>query len=104
MTYDEIRAAQLRAGNLLLPNGDHRRERQYVMPSPDALGDAYERAYDAAWYRPQTEGGEVTLDKQTLRDLISLAGGYLTLTTYALGQEHCVGKLRDIWRARRAAR
>ena len=38
---------------------------------------------------------------QVYRVLV-LAEAYMDLTTYPLGQECCVGKLRDIWRARRA--
>ncbi len=97
------RAAQRRAGNLLLPHAEAHRERCYIMPSPDARADVYTTAYHAAWYGTQSDEPAVTLDKETLRSLIALAGGYLDLTTYELGQEHCVGKLRDIWRARRAA-
>ena len=98
------RAAQFRAGNLLLPHGEADPRKRYIMPSPDARADAYSSAYHAAWYGTQRDAETVTLDKETLRSLIALAGGYLDLTTYELGQEHCVGKLRDIWRARRAAR
>ena len=103
MDYDELRAKQLRCGNLLLPDGDHRREKQYLMPSPDARSGAYESLYDRAWHSGADAGSAmVTVSREDLRLALSLADGYLTLTTYPLGQEHCVGKLRDIWRARRA--
>jgi hypothetical protein len=90
---------------MLLPHGETEERKRYAMPDPDALGPSYGRLYDATWYRhpfgtPLPETIEVS--REDLRRLLSLANGYLTLTTYELGQEHCVSKLRDVWRARKA--
>lgn len=79
-----------------LPHNETDPTRLYSMPDPDALADSYKAAYRRRWY----DGPELTQDQ--LDDVLALAKGYLDLTTYVLGQECCVGKLRDIWLARRA--
>ena len=75
------------------PNGD-----------PDAGYDAWMSVRHARFppgpLAPTPE--TVTVDAAELATVLSLAEGYLDLTMYELGQGCCVGKLRDIWRARRA--
>jgi hypothetical protein len=80
-----------------LPHGVTDPALTYSMPDPDALLKTYEAAYSAHYYERRT------LTDEQIAVVLMLAGGYLDLTLYALGQECCVGKLRDIWRARRAA-
>jgi hypothetical protein len=92
-----------RAGRLLLPMGEEDPRKTYTMPDPDGLCDAMVSIYDDAWHR-KPQGPRVEVDLADLRRVLGLATGYLDLTTYALGQEHCVQKLRDIWRSRRAHR
>jgi hypothetical protein len=75
-----------------VPEGPHR----YGMPDPDACADAFVIAYRHRYC------GERAPSPIEVGKLLQLADGYLTLTTYALGQECCVRKLRDIWRARRS--
>lgn len=81
-----------------LPHGETHRDKVYSMPDPDGLIGAYEnvreRVYHPEWKLDPT--------REDLKRVLMLAEGYLDLTTYTLGQECCVGKLRDIWRARRA--
>ena len=80
-----------------LPIGSTDPGETYAMPDPDVLGEAFERAYRHRYY------GEGLGDQRDWDRVLMLARGYLGLTTYELGQECCVEKLRDIWRARRAA-
>lgn len=95
------------AGMLRLPHGETRPERRYSMPDPDGKLFA---SYEAACRRLNPGCAlehlpdDVRLSRVELEHVLRLAGAYLDLTTYELGQEHCVGKLRDIWRARRARR
>lgn len=81
---------------LRLPHGETDERRRYTLPDPDALTDAYARAYRDVYYESREP------DIADVKRLLMLARGYLDLTTYVLGQETCVGKLRDVWRARRA--
>lgn len=82
-----------------LPHDETDPDKRYSMPDPDALADAYQRVR-SHWSRgAQPSEGNMESD---LAAVLALARGYLDLTTYELGQECCVGKLRDIWRARRA--
>lgn len=81
-----------------LPHGEADPAKRYSMPDPDELHASYERVYRARWY------GGPAASEDDIAYVLTLAGGYLDLTTYTLGQECCVGKLRDIWRARRARR
>lgn len=91
------------AGMLRLPHGETRPERRYSMPDPDGLAADYlavrEKLYPGGL---EDLPKVVVLGRVELEHVLRLAGAYLDLTTYELGQEHCVGKLRDIWRARRA--
>ncbi len=80
----------------------------YSFPDPDYLTQAYLRLRSAAFpcSRRRNTGGELTpapgpFDAEDVRHVLDLARGYLDLTTYELGQECCVAKLRDIWRSRR---
>lgn len=94
-----------RAGMLRLPHDETDPAKRYSMPDPDGRLFA---SYDAARRRLspgcslEDLPAEVRLSREELEHVLRLAMGYLDLTTYSLGQEHCVEKLRDIWRARRA--
>jgi len=94
----------VKRANMRLPHGETDERKRYSLPDPDALSEHYEKAYDAVYYRgrPLGDASPVTLDKDDAAALLILARGYLDLTTYELGQECCVEKLRDVWRARRA--
>ena len=86
-----------------LPHDETDEAKRYTMPNPDALIDTYRRLRGRAFPPfPVILTCPVLLDTDDLRAVLSLADGYITLTTYSLGQECCVGKLRDIWRARRS--
>lgn len=93
-------AIRLGLGNthlrMKLPHGETDDEKTYSMPDPDALLEAYDTAYRVHF----SEKRALTDDQLAI--LFTLAGGYMGLTMYGLGQECCVGKLREIWRARRA--
>ena len=80
-----------------LPHDNQDPAERYSMADPDALQPLYESAYRAHFCdkRPLTD--------QEMAAVLTLAGDYLHLTMYALGQTHCVAQLRDVWRARRAA-
>lgn len=80
---------------LQLPTADAPANKRYVMPDPDALMEVYQRLHEAAYH-------DLPISTADVKDVLLLAEGYLNLTTYELGQECCVAKLRDIWRARRA--
>jgi hypothetical protein len=92
----------LAAGRLLLPMGEEDSRKTYTMPDPDGLCDAYGRLYGVVFHRDAPVAPTVEVSRSDLIKVLSLASGYETLTTYELGQEHCVEKLRDIWRSRRA--
>jgi hypothetical protein len=83
---------------LRLPSPDAPESERYVMPDPYALHEAYARVHHAS-YRGIFYGED--LKRDDVKAVLELARGYLDLTTYPLGQETCVGKLRDIWRALR---
>ena len=83
-----------KAGRLLLPHGEQDPAKQYIFPDP--LHGPFIEAERKARYNPQA------LTSTELLALCSLASAYRSLTADELGQEHCVKKLRDIWRARRA--
>lgn len=71
-------------------------EQRYSMPNPDHRPAAYRAVYDWLWYSgPQPE-------REDLLQVLNLANGYRALTVYH-GQEDAVGKLRDVWRHRRAS-
>lgn len=99
-TYNERARMYRAAGRLLLPHGEEDERRTYVMPDPDEAGTG--EALRALWEAYDAPGDKVTVRRDDLVRVLGLAIGYLDLTTYELGQEHCVRKLRDIWRARRA--
>lgn len=80
---------------LSLPHGEDDPNKTYTMPDPDELGDAFSRAWMARFSGKHAA-------KNDMAAVLMMANAYLHLTTYSLGQEVCVGKLRDIWRARRA--
>lgn len=82
--------------NMRLPHGCADPAKRYAMPDPDTLGPMLDGARDRAYYTPED------LRREDLQALITLATGYMALTTFAGGQEAAVRKLRDIWRARRA--
>ncbi len=67
----------------------------------DGLAVVYQRRADGPdGYRQQATNTDP--DPGDLRTLLSAVSDYLHLTTYELGQEHCVRQLRDMWRYRRA--
>lgn len=77
-----------------LPHAETDERKRYSMTDPDSarLRGAMRRC---------------RYGKPTREDLLAVLGAatdYLHLTTYELGQEHCVSQLRDVWRARRARR
>lgn len=79
-----------------LPFGETDPAKRYSFPDPDS--EKLHDAAHAARYAPET------LTKGQAMWLAEIASAYFSLTTYELGQEHCVAKLRDIWRARRAVK
>ncbi len=83
-----------KAGRILLPHGEKDPSKQYTFPDP--LHGPFIEAEQRARYNPKA------LTRSDILALCSLASAYRSLTAYELGQECCVGKLRDIWRARRA--
>lgn len=85
-----------------LPHGETGSHKTYSMPDPDELSEGYTDAYRAHYYSTTELGTHGTLSEKQISTLLTLASGYLDLTMYELGQECCVEKLRDIWRARRA--
>lgn len=88
--------------NMRLPHDETDEHKRYTMPDPDALKELYLEAR-RAYYLPELNEHGTPTDEQ-IGALLSLADGYLGLTTYELGQEACCRKLRDIWRARRDRR
>lgn len=80
---------------MALPRADSEGPDRYVMADPDACAEAFAR------FRAHVYGGEAAPSEDDIKRVLAMAGCYLHLTTYALGQEHCVGQLRDIWRERR---
>lgn len=83
---------------LKLPHGETDPAHIYVVPDPREVARAVERMHRATYY-----GGETISDREWAI-LSDAAAAYVYLTTDILGQEHCVAKLRDIWRAMRALR
>lgn len=79
-----------------LPHGEADSTKVYTMSNPDTVCEAAERVHEAVYRTGATP------DPGDLRTLLSAVSDYLHLTTYELGQEHCVRQLRDMWRARRA--
>lgn len=81
-----------------LPHGEADERKRYSMADPDACDEAY-----AAVRRWQFSEGEEP-SREDFARVLAMADCYLHLTTYELGQEHCVRQLRDVWRARRAVK
>ena len=75
-----------------LPHGetDHRKRYSFSDPDSERLIEALDRC----------RYGTPTREDVLL--VLGVASDYMHLTTYELGQEHCVRQLRSIWRARRA--
>ena len=63
------------------------------------IPDPTNERLDAAMYRCRHERQHLTDDDMCL--ILEAAQAYRFLTTYALGQECCVEKLRTVWRALR---
>lgn len=83
---------------LRLPHGNTDPEKAYAFPDPD-------QRPEAIWSLHQwLFAGGPKPSRDALIHIERLADAYVSLTTYELGQECCVRKLRDIWRARRARR
>lgn len=85
-----------------LPHGETDPRKTYSMPDPDALAKTLSDARHAVFTGDLTPRSHVTLTYFRAVALVTLAEGYMDLTTYELGQGHCVATLRDIWRKRRA--
>jgi hypothetical protein len=79
-----------------LPTPDAPPNDVYSMADPEYLPEALREIYGWLYY------SEREPSREALVQVMSMAQGYIHLTTYELGQENCVEKLRDIWRARRA--
>lgn len=80
-----------------LPHNETDETKRYSLTDPRAGEAAYAAVYRWKYY------GEREPMPDELAIVLMLAGDYLHLTTYELGQECCVRKLRDMWRALRAA-
>lgn len=97
-----------------LPHDESDPQKLYSFPDPDVLVDSYialrdevhppfaDSAEFAVGRRERSDSGKRVVTYTHAAYVLMLANAYLTLTTYELGQEHCLRKLRDIWRARRA--
>lgn len=97
-----------------LPHDETDPQKLYSFPDPDVLIDSYialrdevhppfaDSAEFAVGRRERSDSGKRVVTYTHAAYVLMLANAYLTLTTYELGQEHCIQKLRDIWRARRA--
>jgi hypothetical protein len=81
---------------LRLPHGETDERKLYSMPNPDVLMESFKIVYRNRFCRERVP------TQEEMDHVIYLADAYLSLTMFELGQECCVGKLRDIWRARRA--
>jgi len=81
-----------RAIRITLPHGETDPRKQYSFSDPHS--ERVHEALDSLRYGSPT--------REDVLIALALASDYLHLTTYALGQEHCVRQLRDIWRALRA--
>lgn len=89
--------------HMRLPHDTTDARKRYTMPDPDALEERFASARGAIFPPLHVESPtHVTMTREDACALLALADGYLTLTQCELGQECSVGKLRDIWRARRA--
>ena len=77
---------------LKLPHGETDLAKRYSMPNP--YNEEIRHALE------QCRHGEPRRVDMLL--VLSLADAYIHLTTYELGQEHCVRQLREFWQARRA--
>lgn len=78
-----------------LPLNAKDEKKRYSLADPDALAKLVNFARHAHYEGSRLSGTEISA-------LLTIAQSYLHLTTYELGQEHCVRQLRDLWRARRA--
>jgi hypothetical protein len=85
-----------RMSHMRLPHDETDMRKRYTLPDPDVLGDSVTIAHRYLYY------GEREPTKVEWQNVVALAEAYFFLTTYTLGQEHCVEKLRHVWRARRA--
>jgi hypothetical protein len=97
-----VSAASPKRHRIPLPHGEADSRKRYSMPDPDSLEPVYTEAYRAFYSAGLSLGEHGSLTDKQISVLFALASGYLDLTMYELGQECCVEKLRDIWRARRA--
>jgi hypothetical protein len=78
-----------------LPHDETDEAKRYSLTDPRECDEAYTAVYRWRWY------GEREPTPEEFARVLMLAGDYLHLTTYELGQECCVRKLRDVWRALR---
>lgn len=81
---------------ITLPHAETDELRRYSLPDPDVLADAHDAVYRHHFYRERPP------TREEITRVLMLARGYLDLALNERGQESSVGKLRDLWRARRA--
>lgn len=79
-----------------LPHTELNTLKTYTLSNPDAIREVARRVHEATYLT------HTTPEPSDVRALLMVVSDYLHLTTYELGQEHCVRQLRDMWRARRA--
>jgi hypothetical protein len=77
---------------MTIPHDETDQRKQCSFSNPDS--ERIEEAMDRCRYGSPT--------REDILVVLGVASDYLHMTTYELGQEHCVGQLRAIWRARRA--
>lgn len=85
--------------NMRLPHDETDERKRYVMPDPDVHAEAMHHVRDHLGHGPAWRGA---LSDEDMARLLTLAEGYLVLTTGYPGQTAMQEKLGDIWRARRA--
>lgn len=79
-----------------LPYDETNPAKVYTLVDPESVYEDVQSARDGHCHHKRE------LTRHEIALLLDIAGDWLHLTTYELGQECCVGKLRDLWRARRA--
>ena len=88
---------------LQLPHDNDDPSKRYALADPDELTPYAVRAYRATYYDEPDDSDElVTVSRKSMIALLAMAESYQALTMSALTQKDAVGKLRDLWRARRA--
>lgn len=88
--------------SMRLPHNEQDERRRYNMADPDALLELARSAREKTCPGLGIEFDPGTITREEMIALTTIAASYFALTTYELGQEHCVQMLRDMWRARKA--